>query len=216
MNIRDMQIVIQTDQANHLRGQGLAKDFLKIEHLYHIKEAPQGPHALVQMEFEDGTVLKKDHRGLRILEIIEKDKNSAICKVQLLGQLGKLFSESPHVWWVTPTVLYPDRFVMTLRGTPKSLRKIRTKLGEVIKDYKIKLGPTSHFDSEVPQLLPSRQQIVLDKAIEMAYYERPRGCTQRDIADSLGIKQATVSEHLQSAESNIIHLYKDGQSSHLS
>ncbi|DAC32381.1 MAG TPA: hypothetical protein HA356_03315 [Candidatus Poseidoniaceae archaeon] len=211
VNTRDMQIVIQVDQADHLLGQGLSKDFIKIEHLYNVKESPEGPHALVQMEFEDSKVLKKDHEGLRMLEIIEQGKNSAICKVQLLGQLGKLFSKSPHVWWITPTILYPDRFVMTLRGTPKSLRKIRAELSKVIEDYKIRLGPTSHFDSEVPQLLPSRQQIVLDKAIEMAYYERPRGCTQRDIAESLGIKQATVSEHLQSAESNIIHLYKDGQ-----
>ena len=52
---------------------------------------------------------------------------------------------------------------------------------------------------------------MLDKAIEMGYYERPRGCTQRDIAEVLEIKQATVSEHLQSAEANIIHLYKDRQ-----
>jgi predicted DNA binding protein len=84
-------------------------------------------------------------------------------------------------------------------------------MNQEIKDFKIKLGPTSHFKPEFSQLLPSRQQVVLDKAIEMGYYERPRGCTQRDIADVMEIKQATVSEHLQSAESNIIHLYKDRQ-----
>ena len=43
------------------------------------------------------------------------------------------------------------------------------------------------------------------KAIEMGYYSRPRGCTQRDIATAMNIKQATVSEHLQSAESKIIN-----------
>ena len=105
VNTRDMQIVIQVDQADHLLGQGLSKDFIKIEHLYNVKESPEGPHALVQMEFEDSKVLKKDHEGLRMLEIIEQGKNSAICKVQLLGQLGKLFSKSPHVWWITPTIL---------------------------------------------------------------------------------------------------------------
>ena len=41
----------------------------------------------------------------------------------------------------------------------------------------------------------------------MGYYDRPRRCTQRAIADELNIKQATVSEHLQSAESAIIHAF---------
>jgi predicted DNA binding protein len=54
-------------------------------------------------------------------------------------------------------------------------------------------------------MLPHKQRIVLDKAIEMGYYSRPRGCTQRDIANAMNIKQATVSEHLQSAESKIIN-----------
>ena len=211
VSTRYMQIVFQTDQGDHLLGRSLAEEFVKIEHLLTVKEAPGGPHALVQMEFENSRVLKKKHPGLIILDIIEQGKHNAICKVQLLGQMGKLFAESPHVWWVTPTILYPDRFVMTVRGTPKSLRRIRTEMNQEIKDFKIKLGPTSHFKPEFSQLLPNRQQIVLDKAIEMGYYERPRGCTQRDIAEVLEIKQATVSEHLQSAESNIIHLYKDRQ-----
>lgn len=206
-----MQIVFQTDQGSHLLGRPLADEFKKIEHLITLKKTPEGPHALVQMEFENSKVLKKKHSGLEILEIIEQGKNKALCKVQLLGQMGKLFLNSPHVWWVTPTILYPDRLVMTLRGTPKSLREINAKMGQEIKNFKIKLGPTSHFKPEFSQHLPNRQQIVLDKAIEMGYYERPRGCTQRDIAEVLEIKQATVSEHLQSAEANIIHLYKDRQ-----
>jgi predicted DNA binding protein len=54
-------------------------------------------------------------------------------------------------------------------------------------------------------MLPQKQRLVLDKAIKMGYYSRPRGCTQRDIAQVLDITQATVSEHLQSAEAKIIH-----------
>ena len=47
--------------------------------------------------------------------------------------------------------------------------------------------------------------IVGNKAVEMGYYNRPRGCTQRDIAREMNVKQATISEHLQSAESKIIN-----------
>jgi predicted DNA binding protein len=63
------------------------------------------------------------------------------------------------------------------------------------------------YNPEFIDLLPKRQRVVLDKAIELGYYDRPRGCTQRDIANSLDIKQATVSEHLQSAEATIIHAF---------
>ena len=71
--------------------------------------------------------------------------------------------------------------------------------------YSVKLGAESMHSPEFIDILPVKQRIVLDKAIEMGYYSRPRGCTQREIASVMNIKQATVSEHLQSAESKIIN-----------
>jgi predicted DNA binding protein len=41
----------------------------------------------------------------------------------------------------------------------------------------------------------------------MGYYNAPRKCRQRDIADSIGLKQGTVAEHLQIAESLIINAW---------
>ena len=46
-------------------------------------------------------------------------------------------------------------------------------------------------------------------AISMGYYEYPRRCTQRDIADRLSLKQATVSEHLQRGEMSIMTSWSD-------
>ena len=49
VSTRYMQIVFQTDQGDHLLGRSLAEEFVKIEHLLTVKEDPEGPHALVQM-----------------------------------------------------------------------------------------------------------------------------------------------------------------------
>ena len=73
--------------------------------------------------------------------------------------------------------------------------------------YKIKLGAQTAHNASFLELLPKKQRTVLDQAVKMGYYDRPRRCTQRAIAEALNIKQATVSEHLQSAESAIIHAY---------
>ena len=96
--------------------------------------------------------------------------------------------------------------MMTIRGTTEGLRRIRTELSALVGNgFSVKLGSESLRSPEFIDLLPQKQRLVLDKAIEMGYYSRPRGCTQRDIAEAMNIKQATVSEHLQSAESKIIH-----------
>ena len=95
---------------------------------------------------------------------------------------------------------------MTIRGTKDGLRRIRSELSAMVGNgFSVKLGSESLQSPEFSDLLPEKQRLVLDKAIEMGYYSRPRGCTQRDVAEAMSIKQATVSEHLQSAESKIIH-----------
>ena len=57
--------------------------------------------------------------------------------------------------------------------------------------------------------LPERRHMVITTAVEKGYYDTPRKCTQKDIADMLGIKQGTVAEHLQYAESVIINSWAD-------
>ena len=95
---------------------------------------------------------------------------------------------------------------ITLRGTRKGMRLVRKELFKLVGNgYKIKLGSESIHNPEFIDMLPDKQRAVLNKAVEMGYYNRPRGCTQRDIAREMNVKQATISEHLQSAESKIIN-----------
>ena len=50
---------------------------------------------------------------------------------------------------------------------------------------------------------------VMELAVKLGYYSTPRKCTQRDLAEALGVRQGTIAEHLQSAESMIIQSWAD-------
>ena len=57
--------------------------------------------------------------------------------------------------------------------------------------------------------LPNKRNLAIKTAVKMGYYDAPRTCNQNDIADALGIKQGTVAEHLQNAESIIINSWAE-------
>jgi len=208
VDLRYMQISFTRDEGTHLPGISLTQDFQRVEFLTKLDESEEGMRALIRLDYNDPKILSKDQGAYKLLRILEQTETSALCEVLAVGPLARLFSSLEHVWWVTPTFVHPNGMLITVRGTKDALRSIRSSLGEFLSDgYKMKLGAESLHNPEFIELLPERQRTVLEKAIEMGYYDRPRRCTQRDIAESLDIKQATVSEHLQSAEATIIHAF---------
>ena len=62
----------------------------------------------------------------------------------------------------------------------------------------------STFPRSLLDDLTERQREVLQTAFEMGYYEWPRDCTGRDVADELDITSATFSEHVFTAERKIL------------
>ncbi len=53
--------------------------------------------------------------------------------------------------------------------------------------------------------LPKKRYLVISTTVKRGYYDTLRKCTQKDITDYLGIKQGSVAEYLQNAESTIIN-----------
>ena len=206
LDLRYMQVEMSLQAGGALPGSSLADSFLKCEFVTQIETTKSGLICYVKFEFNDITTLDNDHGGLNILEIKSLTKNSALAKVQMNGPVAMMFCEDNEVWWVNPTYLNPVGLSLTIRGTRAGLTRIRESFSQLVGNgFSVKLGAESMHSPEFRDMLPHKQRIVLDKAIEMGYYSRPRGCTQRDIANAMNIKQATVSEHLQSAESKIIN-----------
>jgi hypothetical protein len=206
LDLRYMQVEMSLQVGGGLPGSNLPDSFLNSEFVTLLETTKSGMICYVKFEFNDASALNKDHGGLEILEIKSVTKNSALAKVLLNGPVAMMFCEDNEVWWVNPTYLNPVGLSLTIRGTRAGLTRIRESFSQLVGNgFSVKLGAESMHSPEFRDMLPHKQRIVLDKAIEMGYYSRPRGCTQRDIANAMNIKQATVSEHLQSAESKIIN-----------
>jgi len=206
LDLRYMQVEMDLQAGNVLPGSSLPDSFLNSEFVTLIETTKSGIICYVKFEFNDASVLDNDHGGLEILEIKSVTKKSALAKVLLNGPVAMMFCEDNEVWLVNPTYLNPVGLSLTIRGTRAGLMRVRGNLSQLVGNgFSVKLGAESMHSPEFRDMLPQKQRLVLDKAIEMGYYSRPRGCTQRDIATAMNIKQATVSEHLQSAESKIIN-----------
>ncbi|MFT4885573.1 MAG: putative DNA binding protein [Natronomonas sp.] len=53
--------------------------------------------------------------------------------------------------------------------------------------------------------LTPTQRKVFDLARDMGYYEWPRGCSTRDLADELDVSKTTLLEHLRKAEAKLLN-----------
>ncbi|MFC6973551.1 helix-turn-helix domain-containing protein [Halomicroarcula sp. GCM10025709] len=65
-----------------------------------------------------------------------------------------------------------------------------------------------HADDPVVGL-SDRQREAVTVALELGYYNQPRGATHEDVAAELGCAPPTASDHLQKAEANIVRAVMD-------
>lgn len=64
----------------------------------------------------------------------------------------------------------------------------------------VTLGKLEEFRADVDSPLTERQRDVATEALTRGYYDWPRGITNEELADELGISRATLHEHLRKAE----------------
>ncbi|WP_259517754.1 helix-turn-helix domain-containing protein [Halanaeroarchaeum sp. HSR-CO] len=61
-----------------------------------------------------------------------------------------------------------------------------------------------HYHLQTEQLLTERQESLVDRAIELGYYDTPRECTLTELAEDVGLAKSTCSETLHRAEGKIV------------
>jgi len=93
---------------------------------------------------------------------------------------------------------------MSLLGPQEAIQGVFHIFEEVdVRPDLRKLGAYRGEKSAVEKVT-DRQLEVIRTAYELGYYEVPRRATMKDIAAEIGVEPATVSEHVQRAERNII------------
>ena len=208
LSLRYMQVQISAKSNAGLPGVELIDFFHKFEILSLIELLPNGMHCIVQANYDDLSVLDLEYSSFELIKKIEVKGNSALLEIKTLGPIPKIFAQLSETWWISPTYVDANGLLVTMRGTSASLRKSLDNLTELVgQSYKVKSSSKTLHNPTIVSDLPNKQKEVLQKAIQLGYYSRPRKTTQKAIADALGVKQATISEHLQNAEANIIADY---------
>lgn len=100
---------------------------------------------------------------------------------------------------------------VTDRGVLLSLVGSQEAIRDMLRNYEAvgaspNLTKLGEYDGGASALdtLTDRQLEVIETAYEMGFYDIPRGTSTEDIAGELDLDAATVSEHLQRAERNLL------------
>ncbi|MAK20538.1 MAG: hypothetical protein CMA05_04415 [Euryarchaeota archaeon] len=213
-SLRYFQIRVSHAQAKHLPGYAITNFFNNVEMIAGTGKVGSVPSCILKVEY-DGTELpildEKLTGSLLIDRILEEKEGFAYLKVRTPGPIQMIVAREQDCWVVPPTYLSKKNgLFMTIQGTPKGLKKVKDNLQLLIPEkIEMRISKMILGDLIAAPKLPERRHLVITTAVEKGYYDTPRKCTQKDIADVLGIKQGTVAEHLQYAESVIINSWAD-------
>ncbi|QLG64066.1 helix-turn-helix domain-containing protein [Halorarum salinum] len=107
---------------------------------------------------------------------------------------------------VTYPVVYDAdaRMRLTVVGRAGDLRAMLAELPGSVRTTVHRVGDLDRRLGTGGADLTARQREVLAAADEMGYYEVPRQGALADVADALGLSEATVSAHLRKAERSLV------------
>lgn len=102
-----------------------------------------------------------------------------------------------------PTVT-DDGLLVTFVGAQDAIRRVLRHYYDGGASPDLRRLAEYRGDRESTTALTERQREVLLTALNLGFYEVPREASTDDVAEELGLNPATVSEHLQRAERNLL------------
>lgn len=207
-----MQVKVSTivGKENNLPGLKLLELFETVEFLKEFKSSGNPPLYLLKLSFKNRKEFDNFTKNdtLEIVDYFEVGESHAIISAKMGGPIPQIMSMFENAWPISPTLLNSEQLILTIQGSTAGLSNSRKKLIDLLGDsFQISVNNNFQGQWDTAPGLPRRRKEVLETAIEMGYYNAPRKCRQRDIADAIGLKQGTVAEHLQIAESLIINAW---------
>jgi len=115
----------------------------------------------------------------------------------------------PGVVFRKPIVYRDSTILCRVVGDPGPLQSAVEAAPDAM-ETQIEEIETIRGDLEQPaSRLSERQREAVDVALDLGYFDYPRGATHEDVARELGCAAQTVSEHLQKAEGKVIRASMD-------
>jgi predicted DNA binding protein len=106
----------------------------------------------------------------------------------------------------TPVRFTPeDNLKITYLGTDETLKALfeHAEAMDSITFDVLNVGNFETEQSSFSRLLTSRQEQVLEAAVELGYYNEPRRASLEDVGNATGISPGTVGEHLRKVEERV-------------
>ncbi|OYR79587.1 hypothetical protein DJ72_13860, partial [Halorubrum distributum] len=112
--------------------------------------------------------------------------------------------------WVVDTPIRftaDDSLKITYLGTDEIFRKLYEYVENV--EYMsfdvLETGDYEANGSSFSRMITSRQEEILETAVDLGYYREPRQASLEDISEVVGITPGTVGEHLRKVEERVFN-----------
>ena len=212
-DLRFLQIQVNLEQGKEMPAAMLMSTMDSIEFVSTVSTNGDASEYILCLKYSDYAALEEfeSSEAFELSGIIEQKEGMVLTKAFAKGPVAMLVHNNPEIWLQTPTLVTSvNGLFMTVHGTTKGLKKFRDDVSDLLPpSIKIRISKDLKADWIAAPQLPNRRKEVMELAVKLGYYSTPRRCTQRDLAEALGVRQGTIAEHLQSAESMIIQSWAD-------
>ena len=168
----------------------------------------EGMDLVVDIAFLEGKDVEDipPESSIVVHKVHARNDRHVVATINTTGPIMALFTTTDGCWLSRPTWLnHKAGLRVTISGTVEGVRQYRRKMDSLVPgNLKLRISQSQPGAARIGPSLSPRRQEVLETAQQMGYYDTPRRCSQRELADRLNIRQATVAEHLQRAERDFI------------
>lgn len=145
-----------------------------------------------------------DYDDIDDVEVLKEMDESTLLQFETSLPLLLLPARDAGAPLETPFELSDGSVVWVLTAPSETLSELFEQLDYFDISYGIDY---IHHGIEHKQLLTDAQQKLVEQAIDMGYYDTPRGCSLTEIAEETDRSKSTASEMLHRAESKIMKRY---------
>ncbi len=200
----DMDIV----QGASLPGIRVVEAADHIEVLSSLGANGEGMDLVVEISFNKGKDVEDipPESSLKVRAVHSRTGRHIVATVHATGPLMSLLTATEGCWLSRPTYLNRTTGLrITISGTADGVRAYRKGMDSLVPgNLRLRISQSQPGMGGVGPKLSPRRREVLETAQKLGYYDTPRRTSQRELADHLNIRQATVAEHLQRAERDLI------------
>ncbi|MGB1579787.1 MAG: helix-turn-helix domain-containing protein [Candidatus Poseidoniaceae archaeon] len=206
--LRHISVDVDAAQGAGLPGLHMMDVAEHIEVLSGLGTYESGMDLVVEITFREGKDVADipPESSLHVHTVHARNGKNVVATVHTTGPIMRLFTTTEGCWLSRPTWLNRTTGLrITISGTANGVRAYRKGLDSLVPgDLRIRISRSQPGVAGVGPTLSPRRREVLETAQLMGYYDTPRRSSQRELAERLGIRQATVAEHLQRAERDLI------------